>query len=145
MAAGNLHEVCDVGNKGDYGQHDRLDSTLVTEIWEGRLGQNLQEMLGAVRAPGFSFMLLGRSFKTIEFLLIYRGQQTPHTRKGCFSSPSMCQSSIPWFHLKCALSQKYFIRMCTLRYSFPELVQFVTYRIYWFNFLVSKGIVSYCM
>lgn len=84
MAAGQLREVCDVGNKGDYGQHVRLDSTLVTEIRAGRLGQNLQEMLVAVRAPGFSFMLLSRSCKTIEFSTYLQGPTDTPYQEGVF-------------------------------------------------------------
>lgn len=145
MAAGQLHEVCDVGNKEDYGQHVDWIPLLSLKFGQEDLVRLCKKCWLQLELLGSGSCCLVGPIRLLKHLLIYRGQQTPHTRKGCFSSPSMCQSSIPWFHLKCALSQKYFILMCTLRYSFPELVHFVTYRIYWFNFLVSEEIVSYCM
>lgn len=113
MAAGKLHEVCDVGNKGDYGQHDRLDSTLVTEIWAERLGQNLQEMLVPVRAPGFSFMLLGRSFKTIEFLLFTGANRHPIPGRGV-SALHQCARAVSLGSTSSALCHKNISSQCAL-------------------------------
>lgn len=83
MAAGKLHEVCDIENKENCGEHVRLDSTLNTEISAGRLGQNFQEMVLAVGAPGFN-LLLGRSFKTIDLSTYSQGPTDTPYQEGVF-------------------------------------------------------------